>query len=169
MLRLSKVLVVLLSMLFLTIGYADWGDSSSSMGNKTIAQKAAKDRDLSTLVSALKAAGLVDVLQGKGPFTVFAPTNEAFAKLPDGVLQSLLKPENKQKLKNILLYHVITGKVMSKDVQPGDVKAANGDEIKITTDNGTVMLNGNAKVTKVDIKAKNGVIHVIDHVLIPQQ
>lgn len=122
-----------------------------------------------TLVAAVKAAGLVDTLKGDGPFTVFAPTDEAFAKLPKGTVEGLLKPENKDKLKAILTYHVVSGKVMAKDVVKLDgkeVKTVEGSPVAITVDGGTVMV-GSAKVTKTDIQTSNGVIHVIDTVLLP--
>jgi uncharacterized surface protein with fasciclin (FAS1) repeats len=121
-----------------------------------------------TLVAAVKAAGLVDTLKGPGPFTVFAPTDEAFAKLPAGTLDSLLKPENKAKLQSILTYHVVPGKVMSQDVVKLDsAKTVEGHSIAIKTVDGGVMVN-NARVTKADIKASNGVIHVIDTVILPE-
>ena len=120
-----------------------------------------------TLVTAVKAAGLVETLQGKGPFTVFAPTDEAFAKLPAGTVESLLKPENKEKLVAILTYHVVTGKVMAADVKSMAVKTVNGKELDIKVTDGTVTVN-NAKVIKTDVAASNGVIHVIDTVLLPK-
>jgi transforming growth factor-beta-induced protein len=121
-----------------------------------------------TLVAAVKAAGLVDTLKGQGPFTVFAPTDEAFAKLPAGALEDLLKPENKAKLQSVLTYHVVPGKVMSRDiVKLESAKTAAGDSVKIkATDNG-VMVN-DAHVVKADIAASNGVIHVIDKVILPE-
>jgi uncharacterized surface protein with fasciclin (FAS1) repeats len=121
-----------------------------------------------TLVAAVKAAGLVDTLKGQGPFTVFAPTDEAFAKLPAGALEDLLKPENKAKLQSVLTYHVVPGKVMSRDiVKLESAKTAAGDTVKIkATDNG-VMVN-DAHVVKADIAASNGVIHVIDKVILPE-
>jgi uncharacterized surface protein with fasciclin (FAS1) repeats len=120
-----------------------------------------------TLVTAVKAAGLVETLQGKGPFTVFAPTDEAFAKLPAGTLDDLLKPENKEKLKGILLYHVVPGKVMAADVKTMKAKTAGGKELSIKVDGGQVTVD-NAKVVKTDVPAKNGVIHVIDTVVLPK-
>lgn len=121
-----------------------------------------------TLVAALKAAGLVDTLKGPGPFTVFAPTDEAFAKLPAGTLESLLQPENKARLQSILTYHVVAGKVMSQDVvKLHSAKTVEGGTVAITTMNGGVMVN-NARVTKADIVASNGVIHVIDTVILPE-
>ncbi len=119
-----------------------------------------------TLAAALQAAGLVETLKGKGPFTVFAPTDAAFAKLPVGTLEKLLKPENKAQLVQILTYHVVASAVMAKDVKAGDVKTVQGTNLAITTKDG-VTLNGNSKVTAVDIKASNGVIHVIDSVVLP--
>ncbi len=122
-----------------------------------------------TLVAAVKAAGLVDTLKGPGPFTVFAPTNEAFAKLPPGTLENLLKPENKDQLQKILTYHVVAGRVTSKDVARLDsVKTVEGGSLAIRAENGAVTVN-NAHVTKTDIAASNGVIHVIDTVLLPGQ
>jgi len=124
--------------------------------------------NLQTLVTAVKAAGLVETLKGPGPFTVFAPTDEAFAKLPAGTLESLLKPENKAQLRRILLYHVIAGKVMSQDVvKLNTLKTADGKSIAIKTINGDVMVN-HAQIANADIAADNGVIHVIDAVLLPE-
>ncbi len=121
-----------------------------------------------TLVAAVKAAGLVDALKGPGPFTVFAPTDEAFAKLPAGTLENLLKPENKDKLRSILTYHVVPGKVLAKDVATLDAaKTLEGRSVKITAADRGVMIN-NAHVTGTDIAASNGVIHVIDTVLVPE-
>jgi len=122
----------------------------------------------STLVAAVKAAGLVETLKGAGPFTVFAPTDEAFAKLPTGTLDSLLKAENKTKLANILKYHVVAGKVMAADVvKLHSAKTVEGQDVNIKTVNGAVTVE-NAHVTKTDIEASNGVIHVIDSVLLPK-
>jgi uncharacterized surface protein with fasciclin (FAS1) repeats len=122
---------------------------------------------LSTLVAALKAGDLVDVLKGDGPFTVFAPTNEAFANLPDGTLEDLLKPENKDKLVAILTYHVVPGKILSTDLSNGQkAKTVQGSEITVKIMDGKVMIN-NATVTAADIMADNGVVHVIDTVILP--
>jgi uncharacterized surface protein with fasciclin (FAS1) repeats len=124
--------------------------------------------EFNTLVAAVKAAELVDALKGTGPFTVFAPTDEAFAKLPPGTLESLLKPENKEKLQKILTYHVVPGKVMARDVvKIGSAKTLEGASVTINAGESGVMVNG-AKVTKTDIAASNGVIHVVDAVLIPE-
>ena len=116
-----------------------------------------------TLVKAVQEAGLVDTLKGKGPFTVFAPTDEAFAKLPAGTLEALLM--DKQKLASILTYHVVPGKVMAAQVKPGQVKSVQGQSLTVSTMNGAVMVDS-AKVIKTDIVASNGVIHVIDTVVL---
>jgi uncharacterized surface protein with fasciclin (FAS1) repeats len=123
--------------------------------------------NFNTLVAAVKAAGLVETLQGAGPFTVFAPTDEAFAKLPAGTVESLLKPENKQKLIAILTYHVVPGKVMAADVKTMSAKTVNGQDLAISVGAGGVMVN-NAHVVATDVAASNGVIHVIDTVVLPQ-
>ena len=121
-----------------------------------------------TLAAALKAAGLIDTLKGKGPFTVFAPTDDAFAKLPAGTVEDLLKPENKAKLTAILTYHVVPGKVMAADVvKLKSAKTVNGKPVQIMVEGATVTVD-NAKVVKTDIGTSNGVIHVIDTVLLPK-
>jgi len=121
-----------------------------------------------TLAAALGAAGLVETLQGKGPFTVFAPTDEAFAKLPKGTVEELLKPENKAKLASILTYHVVAGKFMAKDVAGLEsAKTVNGQSVAIVAKDGNVTVDG-AKVIKADIDCTNGVIHVIDSVVLPK-
>tara|TARA_B100000686_G_scaffold251345_1_gene261795 strand:+ start:746 stop:1222 length:477 start_codon:yes stop_codon:yes gene_type:complete len=132
-----------------------------------IVDVAASNKSFSTLVAAVKAAGLVETLKGEGPYTVFAPTNEAFAKLPKGTLESLLKPENKQKLVAILTYHVVPGKVMAKDVKSGKVKTASGSSFKMKVSKKGVWVD-KAKVVATDVKADNGVIHVIDTVILPK-
>ena len=126
---------------------------------------ASGNEDFSTLVAAVAAAGLVETLQGEGPFTVFAPTNDAFAALPAGLVDKLLLPENKDLLVKILTYHVVSGTVLAADVTAGDVPTVEGQNITITTDMG-VKVNG-ATVTATDIIASNGVIHVIDAVILP--
>ena len=131
-----------------------------------IVDVAAGNDSFSTLVAAVKAAGLVDTLKGEGPFTVFAPTNEAFAKLPAGTVEDLLKPENKEKLVAILTYHVVPGKVMAADVKAGEVATVQGGKITITTEDG-VKVDG-AEVVTTDVAASNGVIHVIDSVILPK-
>ncbi len=119
-----------------------------------------------TLTAALDAAGKTEMLQEEGPFTVFAPSDEAFAKLPAGTVDDLLKPENKKKLGKLLAYHVVKGKVMAADVKTMMAKTANGAELDIKVNGDTVMVN-DAKVVKADVAASNGVIHVIDKVLMP--
>jgi uncharacterized surface protein with fasciclin (FAS1) repeats len=121
-----------------------------------------------TLVAAVKAAGLADTLKGPGPFTVFAPTDEAFAKLPAGVLDDLLKPENKARLQSVLTYHVVPGRVMSGDVvKLNSAKTVEGSTIQIKANSNGVMVN-DASVVKADIGASNGVIHVIDKLILPE-
>ncbi|MEO6917244.1 MAG: fasciclin domain-containing protein [Chitinophagaceae bacterium] len=166
-----KSMVVMMSMSFLTL--------AATAQSKDIVGVAAGSPDHTTLVAAVKAADLVSTLQGKGPFTVFAPTNEAFAKLPAGTVDALLKPENKAKLAGILTYHVVAGnldaaKVMAA-IKKGNGKAklttVEGGMITASIENGKVVLTdakgGKSTVTATDLKASNGVIHVIDTVLMP--
>jgi uncharacterized surface protein with fasciclin (FAS1) repeats len=135
--------------------------------NKNIVETAMAAGSFNTLANALQAADLVDTLKGQGPFTVFAPTDEAFAKLPTGTLNDLLKAENKQKLRRILTYHVVPGRVSSADVvKLRTAKAVSGDTIDITANGGSVMVDS-ARVVKTDVQASNGVIHVIDSVILP--
>jgi len=135
---------------------------------KDIVDTAVAAGQFKTLAAALKAAGLVDTLKGAGPFTVFAPTDEAFAKLPKGTVEDLLKPENKAKLTAILTYHVVPGRVMAADVvKVKEAKTVQGGSIKVNAAGGKVMVD-NANVTKTDIGASNGVIHVVDSVLMPR-
>ncbi|MER8463149.1 fasciclin domain-containing protein [Mesorhizobium sp. M1409] len=148
--------------------------------NKNIVENAVNSKDHTTLVAAVKAAGLVETLQGAGPFTVFAPTNEAFAALPAGTVETLLKPENKDKLTKILTCHVIGAKAMGADVASmakadggtHKVKTVGGCELSLKVDGGKVTVtdeNGNvANVTIADVEQSNGVIHVIDKVLLPK-
>jgi len=139
-----------------------------AQSKKDIVETAVAAGDFKTLAAALQAAGLVDTLKGPGPFTVFAPTDEAFAKLPAGTVEDLLKPENKQKLISILTYHVVAGKVMANQVvKLHEAKTVNGQDVKIMAEGGKVMAD-NANVVKTDIQCTNGVIHVIDSVLLPQ-
>jgi uncharacterized surface protein with fasciclin (FAS1) repeats len=135
--------------------------------NRDIVDTAVAAGSFKTLAKALQAADLVDTLKGTGPYTVFAPTDEAFGKLPAATLNDLLKPENKQKLQRILTYHVVPGRVSSADVvKLRTAKAVSGDTIDIKTNGGTVMVD-NARVVKTDVQASNGVIHVIDSVILP--
>ena len=143
--------------------------SAVAADKKDIVDTAAGADNFKTLVAAVKAAGLVDTLKGDGPFTVLAPTDEAFAKLPAGTVESLLKPENKDKLVAILTYHVIPGKAMKADVAKLDgqsVKTVQGSPVKVAVGEGGVTIN-NAKVVATDIECTNGVIHVIDTVILP--
>jgi uncharacterized surface protein with fasciclin (FAS1) repeats len=141
---------------------------SASHDKKDIVDTAVSAGSFNTLVAAVKAAGLVETLKGKGPFTVFAPTDDAFKKLPPGTIEDLLKPENKEKLKGILTYHVVSGKVMAKDVTKiKSAKTVQGQSLTITAKDGGVMVD-NAKVVKTDIACSNGVIHVIDTVVLPK-
>jgi uncharacterized surface protein with fasciclin (FAS1) repeats len=132
---------------------------------KDIVQTAQDNGSFNTLVVAIKEAGLVDTLKGKGPYTVFAPTDAAFAKIPKDQLDALLK--DKAKLTKVLTYHVVPGTVMAKDVKPGQVKTVEGQAITVKAEGGKVMVD-NAVVTMTDVKADNGVIHVIDTVIIPK-
>jgi len=135
---------------------------------KDIVDTAVAAGSFKTLAAALTAADLVETLKGEGPFTVFAPTDEAFAKLPAGTLEELLKPENKAKLADILTYHVVSGKVMAKTAVTLDkASAVNKKDIKLTVVGEALTLNGSAKVVTADIECSNGVIHVIDTVILP--
>jgi uncharacterized surface protein with fasciclin (FAS1) repeats len=141
--------------------------NAQSMTSKDIVDTAVANGSFKTLATALKAAGLVETLKGAGSFTVFAPTDAAFAKLPAGTVETLLKPENKDKLRRILTYHVVAGKVGSSEVtKMNSAKTVSGDAIMIAVKNGSVMVN-DAKVVTPDVAASNGVIHVIDSVLMP--
>lgn len=152
--------VVALSLAFGPVG------TTKAEETKDIVDTAVAAGSFNTLAAALKAAGLVETLKGKGPFTVFAPTDEAFAKLPAGTVEALLK--DKEKLTKILLYHVVSGNVMAKDVvKLKSAKTVQGSSVKITVKDGKVMVD-NANVVKTDIAASNGVIHVIDTVILPK-
>lgn len=156
---MKKVYGILMAAMLFSAG-------STFAQDKNIVQLAAETPALTTLVTALKAAGLAEALSGEGPFTVFAPTNKAFENLPAGVLESLLKPENKDQLVAVLTYHVIPATVMSTDLKDGQVaKSVQGEDVAVDLKKG-VKIN-NATVTKADIKASNGVVHVIDAVILP--
>lgn len=157
----STLIAVLAIGLF---GFQLWTPATT---DKDIVEIAAENGNFETLVAAVKAAGLVETLQGEGPFTVFAPTDEAFAKLPEGTLESLLKPENKDQLIAILTYHVVAGKVPAEQVVTLEsAETVQGSSVDIAVHHGTVMVN-DATVIATDIEAENGVIHVIDQVLLP--
>lgn len=158
------------------------GESAAlaSISDPTIVEVASNNEVFSTLVTAVKSAGLVETLNGTGPFTVFAPTNDAFSRLPEGTLEALLKPENKPTLTKILTYHVVSGKFMAEDVVKAisennnefSVKTVQGSTLKFSLQDGNVVItdtDGNqSKVTATDVKASNGVIHVIDNVVMPK-
>ena len=139
--------------------------SAIAAGPGTIVDVAVANGNFKTLVAAVKAAGLAETLSGKGPFTVFAPTDEAFAKLPAGTVDALLK--DLPKLKAILTYHVVSGAVMAKDIKTGMVKTVNGASLDVKASSAGVTVDG-AKVVTADVKASNGVIHVIDTVVLPK-
>ncbi len=156
------VSIIFFSMALMASTFA--GDDKAK--EKGIVEIAIESGKFKTLTKALSEAGLVEALKGEGPYTVFAPTDDAFAKLPEGTLESLLK--DKETLKNILLYHVVSGNVTSKKVVELDkAETLSGKSVNIKTNNGSVMIN-NSKVVKADIEASNGVIHIIDTVLIPE-
>lgn len=164
---MKSIRIANVSVLIASLGLACSLPASPSASKvQDIVGVAASAGSFNTLVAAVKAAGLVETLQGEGPFTVFAPTDAAFAKLPAGTVESLLLPENKQKLINILTYHVVAGKVMAADVKTMQAKTVNGAELAITVGSGGVSVN-NAKVIATDVAASNGVIHVIDTVVLP--
>ncbi len=158
--RVSRHILAVCAALTLSSGAASAAD---------IVDTAVKAGQFNTLAAALKAAGLVDTLKGPGPFTVFAPTDEAFKKLPAGTVETLLKPENKAQLVGILTYHVVPGKVMSSALtgKVTDAKTVQGQTVKVDATKDGVMVN-NAKVVKADIATDNGVIHVIDTVILPK-
>ncbi|MCC4784406.1 fasciclin [Vibrio splendidus] len=162
--HLSKTLSVLVAtLLFTAFAHANHHEMK-----KDIVDVAAENGSFTTLVAAVKAAGLVDTLKGDGPFTVFAPTDEAFAALPEGTVEMLLKPENKDKLVAILTYHVVPGKIMAAEVMKlSSAETVQGEAVMVAIDDGNVMIN-KAKVVIPDVKASNGVIHVIDAVLLPK-
>lgn len=163
-----RVFKTALGVLALTLGFGLSGSvKAESLPDKDIVEIAASAGSFKTLVAAVQAAGLVDTLKGKGPLTVFAPTDEAFAKLPAGTVENLLKPENKDKLTAVLTYHVVPGRVTAGEVvKLSSAPTVNGRAIRINAQNGKVMVD-NAQVVQTDIMATNGVIHVIDSVIIP--
>lgn len=173
--KIALTLALALATLVSTSALSTAQDAKRTDGKKadaktemmTIVEVASSNKDFSTLVAAVKAAGLVETLSGKGPFTVFAPTNAAFEALPEGTVATLLKPENKKQLTDVLTYHVVSGKVMAADVTKLDeAKSVQGQSLKIDASGSGVKVN-KSKVVKTDIICKNGVIHVIDAVLMP--
>ena len=164
---LKKMAMGTLAALAITFG-ATYTTNVAAQDKKDIVDTAVAAGSFKTLAAALTAADLVTTLKGAGPFTVFAPTDEAFAKLPAGTVEMLLKPENKAKLQRILTYHVVPGKVMAADVtKMTTAKAVSGDSLAITVHDGMVMAD-KARIVKADVAASNGVIHVIDSVLMPK-
>jgi uncharacterized surface protein with fasciclin (FAS1) repeats len=160
--------IKILSVITLAIFLSATALIASSHTKKDIVDTAVSAGSFNTLVAAVQAADLVDTLKGEGPFTVFAPTDDAFAKLPAGTVEDLLKPENKDKLKAVLTYHVVSGKYMAKDVATMKMAdTVNGQSVMISMDAGNVMVD-NAKVVQADIECSNGVIHVIDTVILPK-
>ncbi len=158
--KVAMVLMVCLS----SVGAHAADDETVAVGNQNIVNVAAGNKDFSTLVSLLKKAKLDNVLEGKGPFTVFAPTNKAFDAIPKSDLDALAA--NPVKLKAVLLYHVVSGDLMSNQIKPGTIKTVQGQNLNVTSKDGKIYVN-NIEVVTPDIKASNGVIHAVDTVLMP--
>ena len=166
---MSRISIASMAAVVLAVVGLAIGSTVARAGNQDIVDTAVGAGQFKTLATALKAADLVDTLKGPGPFTVFAPTDEAFAKLPAGTLENLLKPANKAKLTAILTYHVVPGAVKAEQVTKLDeAKTVNGAMAKVSTRDGKVMIN-DAIVVRADIAASNGVIHVIDKVILPPE
>ena len=171
--KLLRLAIIGLVMMTLPVAvmagsYGSKASKTGDMAKMDIVDTAMSAQSFNTLVAALKAADLVNTLKGPGPFTVFAPTDDAFAKLPAGTVENLLKPENKSKLQAILTYHVVPGKVMSSDAAMlSSAKTVNGQSFQISKSGGNLMVD-NARVTQADIMTSNGVIHVIDEVIMPK-
>nr|WP_290884791.1 fasciclin domain-containing protein [Arenimonas sp.] len=164
----KSLLAAMMTAVVATPAFAGHHNEGMDKPAGTIVDVAASNADFETLVAAVKAAGLVETLSGEGPFTVFAPTDDAFAKLPAGTLENLLKPENKDQLVAILTYHVVAGKVTAADVVKLDTATTvNGAAADVTVSGSTVKID-EATVTATDIKASNGIIHVIDTVILPE-
>ena len=164
MMRTKKLVVMLVALIF-SASLA----MAMSHAKKDIVETAVEAGSFNTLTAALTAANMVSTLKGEGPFTVFAPTDEAFDKLPPGTLENLLKPENKSQLQAILTYHVVPGMMMASDVSKiQEAKTVNGGDLMVKEDMGKVMIN-DAQVIKADIECSNGIIHVVDTVIIPEQ
>ena len=166
--KLLPIFATCAALVFAPLAIAEHHADHGAMKQQTVVDIAVGNPDFSTLVAALKAAGLVGTLSGAGPFTVFAPTNAAFAKLPAGTLDNLLKPENKAQLTAILTYHVVAGKVLAADVvKLSSAKTVQGGEVAISVNGSAVKVDG-ANVVSTDIVGSNGVIHVIDSVIMPK-
>jgi uncharacterized surface protein with fasciclin (FAS1) repeats len=166
--RKSSVKYLATGILALAVVAAGSPVSAGCGGEHDIVDTAVESGSFNTLVAAVKAAGLVDALKGDGPFTVFAPSDEAFAKLPEGTVESLLLPENKSKLVAILTYHVVSGKILSSDVKTGRVETLQGSQLRVSKKKGALMVD-QARIVATDVTASNGVIHVIDEVIMPEQ
>ncbi|ADZ84589.1 fasciclin domain-containing protein [Cellulosilyticum lentocellum] len=165
---MKRKMGVLFTIIMLVI--AIQGSAWAKRGNN-IVEIASSDKQFSTLVTALQTAGLIETLEGSGPFTVFAPTNDAFNKLPAGTVENLLKPENKQMLVDILTYHVKSGKLDSREIEKlngQDIQMLNGKPAKIEVKDGKIYID-NAQIIQTDIIASNGIIHVIDAVILPKE
>jgi uncharacterized surface protein with fasciclin (FAS1) repeats len=166
--KITKIITTTLLLLGMPALLLAGSYGSKSEKTKDIVDTAVSAKSFNTLVAALKAADLVDVLKGDGPFTVFAPTDAAFAKLPAGTVDTLLMPENKAKLQAILTYHVLAGRYMAADVvKMSSAKTVNGQSFTVSNDGGNAMVD-NARIIQTDILASNGVIHVIDSVILPK-
>ena len=160
----TPLIIALIGLAATLLSAKTYGEEKES---KDIVAVASGAGNFNTLVAAVKAAGLVETLEGPGPFTVFAPTDAAFEKLPKGTVEDLLKPENKEKLKSILTYHVVPGKVMAANVKTMKAKTVNGQELSVKVDGDAVTVD-KARVVKTDVPASNGVIHFIDAVVMPK-
>ena len=165
--NMKKIRILSLATMLVAGSFAGTAQANHCTTHNDIVAVASSAGSFNTLVAAVKAAGLVETLQGPGPFTVFAPTDEAFAKLPPGTVENLLKPENKEQLVAVLTYHVLPGKVTSKEVETTMAKTVNGKAVSLKVSGSSVMVDG-ATVIKADVPASNGVIHVIDTVILPQ-
>jgi uncharacterized surface protein with fasciclin (FAS1) repeats len=166
---ITSIILTPLASTYAGCGACDGKDHKNeySKGKADIVDTAIAAGQFKTLATALEAAGLVEVLKGDGPFTVFAPTDEAFAALPEGTVEELLKPENKDKLVKILTYHVLPIKVKSKKITSGKVETVNGQSVTVEVSDDGITVDG-ANVIEADIKASNGIIHVIDKVILPE-
>ncbi|MGJ8581271.1 MAG: fasciclin domain-containing protein [Psychromonas sp.] len=163
-----KKFIATLSILVASVTFTSVAQAAHHGTHKDIVEVASENGSFTTLVAALKAGGLVETLKGKGPFTVFAPTDDAFAKLPEGTVEMLLKPENKDKLVSVLTYHVVPGKVTASDVMKIDnATTVQGQPVMIKVNGDKVMIN-DAHVIMADVEASNGVIHAVDTVLMPK-
>lgn len=166
---LNLILMALAAAVLVAMAPFSSNDGNATQDQPNIVELASDNENLSTLVAAVQAAELVETLSGEGPFTVFAPTNEAFEALPDGTLESLLEPENRDMLVDILTYHVVSGEVMSGDLSDGMMaETVQGSQISVSISDGNVSIN-DANVVTADVEASNGVVHVIDSVIMPPE